>query len=81
MWFHLEMGGEILLYDAEYRPLDVLNRPPLALANAAHLPELPFELEGDGVFVEAFKRAEKSTDRILRLGEVRGDFTPPCGCA
>ena len=45
---------------------------PLALANAAHLPELPFELEGDGVFVEAFKRAEKSADRILRLGEVKG---------
>ena len=49
-----------------------LNRPPLMVLNTTALPEFPFEFEGDGVFIEAFKRAEKSSDRILRLGEVKG---------
>ena len=52
-----------------------LNSPFLAVADAAALPELPFELESSDVFVEAFKRAERSTDRILRLREIRGRHT------
>ena len=49
-----------------------LNRPPLPLEGCSAAPELPFSLDGDGVTVEAFKRAEKSDDRILRLLERRG---------
>ena len=50
-----------------------LNRPPLPLEGCSAAPEPPFSLDGDGVVtVEAFKRAEKGDDRILRLLERRG---------
>jgi len=52
-----------------------LNRAPLCLnGNFPTALQLPFELEGAGVEVEAFKRAEKSSDWILRLHEARGKY-------
>lgn len=49
-----------------------LNREPLELTGDRKIPAFPFILENDGVSVEAFKRAEKSFDHILRLVETRG---------
>ena len=52
-----------------------LNRAPLSLSgDVPALSALPFQLTGDGIEVEAFKRAEKSSDWILRLHEAHGNY-------
>ncbi len=49
-----------------------LNREPLRLDGVSAIPALPFQLKGDGIDVDAFKRAERSDDHILRLHEYHG---------
>ncbi len=51
---------------------EALNREPLLLEGVAEIPALPFTLSGDGVRLEAFKRAERSDDLIVRLVEKFG---------
>ena len=49
-----------------------LNREPLRLDGVSQMPALPFALNGSGIDVDAFKRAERNDDLILRLHEYDG---------
>lgn len=52
-----------------------LNRKPLRLDAVAEKVVLPFEFSGEGISLEAFKKAEKSSDHILRFNENCGKYS------
>jgi len=52
-----------------------LNNPPLVFPGRGEGKQLPFAITGDGVSVEAMKRAEEGNDLVLRIAECLGKPT------